>query len=406
MLTATLIKSLKAKNRVYRKFDKGGCRGFYIEVSPTGGRFWRFKYYLNGKERRLTIGSADLMPLDEARERAIEAKRLVSNGSDPCAIKKEQKAAANRASLNTFEAVARDWHQSKEGTWTEGTAKKVLALLEANAFPEIGSKPIERIKPHDMLDMLQIMEKRGVRYNAGRVRQICGQIFRDAALRLRLPVQDVTVPLRGALLKSPTKHYAAVYTDELPDLLLALYRNLGRAYPQTIRATLFIMLTCARTTETIKAKWTEIDFSKKQWVIPTERMKMGGHPHIVPLSKQALAILEAQKSATAQFKSPYIWPSIARPKTDHISNNTVLSAIKDTGFKGKQTTHGFRRLLMTIAQEKLHYPHDIPDLQLAHEKTGVRASYDMTRFLPERKKMMQEYADYLTSIAPKGLFLK
>lgn len=396
-LTDMACKAAKAKEKPYKKFDGGGL---YLEVMPNGNKLWRLKYYFLGKEKRLSLGTYALVSLAEARESREKAKKLILQGIDPSVAREDNKRRATRDANNTFEAVALEWHGKQGGRWTPDTAEKIRGYLKNNIFPYIGTRPIAEIDPPELLDVLRKIEARGAYYSAGRIKQICGQIFRYGVATGKAP-RDPSADLRGALTTSKTKHYAALSIKDMPLFLQTLEKNDARLFAPTRRAIRLLMLTFVRTTELIHATWSEFDLEKGQWEIPAERMKMR-IAHIVPLSRQAVAILKEQKKENAHLKTDFVFPNQVRPMKP-MSNNTVLSGIKRMGYAGRMTGHGFRALAMTTLMEELGYTHEIPDAQLAHAKgDSTRRAYDRTKYLPQRKKMMQTWSDYLDAVASGG----
>jgi integrase len=383
----------------YRLSDSGGM---YLEIMPNGSKYWRLKYRFNGKEKRLALGVYPRVSLAEAREAREKARKLLSGGADPSEVKKDKKKQASLNAENTFEALAREWHEHNKLRWTDNHAKTTLHRLEMDIFPEIGKRPVRDITPPQILEALRKIESRGAYEIARRAMQVCSQIFRYAVATGRME-SDPTRDLKGALKPFRKGHYTALDAKDLPEFLNALNRNEQRLYPQTIRAVKLLMLTFVRTGELIGAKWDEINWEAKEWHIPAERMKMR-KPHIVPLSKQVIAILKEQKEMTGQWE--WIFPNLVRPK-GHMSNNTILMALRRMGYQDKTTGHGFRALAMSTIKEKLGYRHEVVDRQLAHApRNKVDAAYDRAQFLPERKKMMQHWADYLDAVATGGNVIK
>lgn len=400
-LTKTQCQNAKPKDKPYKLGDSGGL---YLEISPGGGKYWRLKYRYLGTEKRLALGVFPTVTLADARRRRDEAKTLLANDIDPSAAKKDKKRQAIQNAANTFEAVGREWHTKQLERWDPKTGKKVMRYLENDIFPYIGSRPIADIDPPELLEALRKIEGRGAYYNAGRIRQLCGQIFRYGVATGKNP-RDPSADLKGALTTAKTNHYAALDIKEMPDFLRTLERNDARLFPQTRRSIRLLMLTMTRTSELILASWDEIDLEKAIWEIPGSRMKMG-NPHIVPLSWQAVALFREQKEDTKHLNTPWVFPNQVRPQKA-MSNNTILMGIKRMGYAGRMTGHGFRALAMTTIMEVLDYPHEIPDTQLAHAKgDSVRRAYDRTKFIPQRKKMMQEWADYLDALAVGGTVVK
>ncbi|MCL2469059.1 MAG: tyrosine-type recombinase/integrase, partial [Alphaproteobacteria bacterium] len=322
-------------------------------------------------------------------------RKGLAMGLDPSLVKKQEKRLARQNAGNTFESLAREWHEHQQMRWSEGHAKDVLHRLSIDIFPEIGFRPIKDILPPEILDALRKVEDRGAYEIARRLLQNCGQVFRYAVATGRLD-SDPTRDLKGALKPFKKSHFAALEVKDLPTFLYDLETNKARLYPQTIRAIKLLMLTFVRTGELIGARWEEIDLDGAQWEIPAERMKMR-RPHMVPLSRQVITLLHEQHEITGRW--PWVFPNQIRPK-DHMSNNTVLMALRRMGYKGKMTGHGFRALAMSTIKERLGYRHEVVDRQLAHApKNKVDSAYDRAKFLDERKIMMQNWADYLESLA-------
>jgi len=394
-LTNTACKSAKPARKAYKLADGGGL---YLEVVPSGSKYWRLKYRFAGKEKRLALGVYPQIALAEARELREIAKKQLSSGIDPSFAKQERKRQLALDAENTFEVVAREWHEHQKGRWSPGHAIDILHRLEKDVFPVIGRRAINSLRAPHILDNLRRIEKRGAHEMARRAVQYCGQIFRFAVITGRAE-RDPTIDLRGALRPVQHGHYAAIDADELPEFLRTLEHNDARLFIQTRLAVRLLMLTFVRTGELIGSKWEEIDLEGKQWTIPAERMKMR-RPHIVPLSKQAISVLREQKKLTGNWE--WVFPNQTHPRR-HMSNNTVLSALKRLGYKGRMTGHGFRALAMSTIKEKLGYRHEVIDRQLAHaQRSKVDAAYDRAQFLPARRKMMQEWADYLDSAANHG----
>lgn len=379
-----------------RKIADGG--GLYLEVMPNGSRYWRLKYRFMGKEKRLAFGVYPEVSLADAREKRDLARKMLAAGTDPSLEKKEQKRQSTLSAGNTFEAVALEWHELQSERWTRHYAQHVLTRLKADIFPAIGYLPIASITPMQMLDTLRKVEKRGAHEIAKRLQQTCGQVFRYAIVTARAE-RNPTADLKGALKPVRHGHFAALESKDLPAFLQALERNDARLYAHTRLAMKLMLLTFVRTGELIAATWDEIDFEAKRWEIPAERMKMR-RPHVVPLSRQTLAILnELREIAPSR---DYIFPSQINPRK-HMSNNTILKALERMGYKGKATGHGFRALAMSTIKEKLGYRHEVVDRQLAHApRNKVDAAYDRAQFLEERRKMMQEWADYIEQVASGG----
>jgi len=360
-LTDLQCRNAKPADKPYRK---GGGGGLYLEVTPGGAKYFRWRYRHLGKQKVLALGVYPEVSLAEACTKRDAARKLLREGTDPGEARKAAKREARLQADNTFEAVAREWHAKQGQTWGEKTRRKVLRYLEIDIFPRLGARPIAAIEPPELLDALRSIEARGAHYTATRTKQVCGQIFRYGVATGRCP-RDPSADLRGALTPHKSGHYAALTVKELPDFLDALGRNDARLFPQTRRGLRLLMLTLARTSELINATWGEIDWDKAQWEIPAARMKMG-RPHIVPLSRQALTLFQEQRTEVGHINTPLIFPSRGDPPL----------------------------------MEELGYPFDIADAQLAHAKgSGTRRAYDRTQYLAQRWEMMQRWADYLGTLA-------
>jgi integrase len=402
-LTKKACDNAKPKEKPYKLTDGGGL---YLEIAPTGSKYWRLKYRYGGKEKRLALGVFPLVSLAEARDKRDAAKKQLAAGVDPSVVKQEEKRQTALNAENTFEAIGREWHAHNLEKWSYNHAQTILRRLEMDVFPSIGNTPMKNITAPHILKMVRDIEKRGAHEMARRAVQVCGQVFRYAIVTGRAeynPAGD----MRGALKPVKKGHYAALEAKDLPEFLSKLSRNDARLFPLTRQAVELLMLTFVRTSELIKAKWEEFDFDGATWIIPAERMKMR-QAHIVPLSKQVLAILAEIREQNP--RRAYVFPSQTNPQS-HMSNNTILFALGRMGYRGKATGHGFRALAMSTIKEKLSYRHEVVDRQLAHaHRNTVDAAYDRAKFLDERKVMMQEWADYLEAVANgkviKGRFEK
>lgn len=382
----------KPKDKAYRLTDAGGL---YLDVMTTGKRVWRMRYKFYGREKLLTIGPYPALSLVKAREKRDIAKQAIADGTDPAHEKQEAKKLARFKQLQTFELVAVEWHSHNLSIWSPNYGKAMLGRLQANIFPFIGKQPMATLTIHHLLACLRKIEDRGKNDMAHRMLQIIGQVIRYAVITGRME-RDITVDLKGALKRYRKGHYAAIESDELPQLMKAIERNDARSFKQTMLAIRLILLTFVRTSELINATWDEFDLEKAVWNIPAERMKTR-LPHRVPLSRQTLAILN--ELSELYGNEGYILPSVIR-RNKPISNNTILKALERLGYKGRMTGHGFRALAMSTIKEKLNYRHEVVDRQLAHQpRNKIDKAYDRAKFLPERIKMMQEWADYIDALS-------
>lgn len=389
----TEIKCKNAKPAEKAKKIADGL-GLYLEITPKGGKYWRMKYRHLGKERRLAFGVYPEVSLKDAREKRDAARKLIAENKDPGYEKRKQKEQAIAEAGNTFEKIAREWHDHNKQDWKPEHAGTLLKRLENDVFPSIGDVPIKELTPKMLLDTAKGIQKRGANELAKRVIQMSRHIFQYAIITGRAE-NNIAEDLKGLIKPRPKSHFASLDIQELPEFLGALYSNEARLMPLTHLAVQFMMLTFVRTNEMIKAEWNEIDFDEKMWLIPAHRMKMKKE-HLVPLSEQSIQVLE--KIRTLHRNNKYVFPSRENSQ-NHMSNNTILMALRRMGYQGKMTGHGFRSLAMSAIMEKLKYRFEVPDRQLAHSKRGdVNKAYDRAMFLDERKVMMQDWADYLDKI--------
>lgn len=382
----------KPLSRAYKLTDSGGL---YLHVMPTGKRVWRYKYRLYGKEKLLTIGSYPSTTLIVAREKRDKAKEELEAGNDPAQQKQDEKQLARFKGTQTVELIAMEWYNQNLSYWAPSYSKHILSRLKANVFPFIGQIPVAALSVQHVLNCVQKVEDRKKFDLAHRTLQMIGQVLRFAVASGRAE-RDFTNDLRGALKRYNKGHFAAIDTDELPDLIKAINKNDARLFKQTILALKLILLTFVRTSELIHATWDEFDLTKSVWVIPAERMKMR-KTHIVPLSRQVMDILIELKQLFGD--KGYIMPS-AFKRDKPMSNNAILGALDKLNYKGIMTGHGFRALAMSTIKEKLHYRHEVVDRQLAHlPKSKIDRAYDRAKFMAERTQMMQDWADYIDSLA-------
>lgn len=389
-LTATAVRNAKPKEKPYKLGDGGGM---FLLVNPNGSKYWRLKYRILGKEKLLALGVYPDVSLSEARQGRDEARKLLANDTDPSEFKKVSKQKQLLNSENSFESITREWHKKQSNTWSEGYSKKILDRFEKEVFPHIGNKPISDVNAPVLLAVLRRIESRGVIDTAHRIHQNCGQVFRYAVATGRAE-RDPSVDLRGALTPVNLKHHASITDPVKVGCLLRAIDGYDGFY--AIKSALRLApLLFVRPGELRHAEWSEVDLVKAEWRIPAEKMKMK-ELHIVPLSVQALAILEELQPLTGNGQ--YLFPSI-RTNRKPISENTINSALRKLGYtKEEMTGHGFRSMASTLLNEQ-GFNKDWIERQLAHaERDNVRAAYNYAEYLPERKKMMQQWADYLDSL--------
>jgi integrase len=383
-------RTAKPKLKAYKLSD---FEGLYLEVMPSGSKLWRLKYRLHKKEKRISFGMYPDVSLAEAREKKIAAKAQIKTGSDPVLSRLEAQQTAAFAAADTFEKIAVEWHCKQLAKWKPRYAQTIMHRLEKYVFPHIGDYPLNMIKSIIILSCLQKIEITAPEI-ARRVNQYIHQVFLYAIATARAE-NDPTYGLTNALLKYRKKHFASISVDQLPKFLLDLNEHKARLSRQTFLAIKLMLLTFVRTSELIKATWSEIDFEKSLWTIPADRMKMK-RPHLVPLSKQSIRILLELQELNGNRN--YIFPSMPRPRK-HMSNGTILVALGRMKYQHKMTGHGFRALAMGILKEKLGYSHELIDRQLAHApKSQTDKAYDRAFLLPQRTEMMQTYGDYIDRV--------
>lgn len=390
-LTDAAVRNAKPREKPYKIFDAGGL---FLWIQPSGGKWWRYKYRFAGKEKLLALGSYPDVSLADARERHTEARKVLANGNDPAEVKKDAKRQALLNSVTTFEALAREWCESRKHKWVTSYGEAMLTRLESHVFPKIGSRPIADITAPELLAVLRIVESTGALDLAQRLLQASGQIFRYAIATGRAE-RNPAVDLRGALKPPVRKHQAYLKADELPEYLQKLDAYDGSL--QTKLALKFLLLTFVRTGELRGAEWKEFNLDEAVWRIPAERMKMRS-PHIVPLSRQAVDVLRKLHPLTGQWR--FVFPNQHKP-SGCMSENTMLFGLYRMGYHSKATGHGFRSTASTILNEHGFAP-DVIERQLAHvERNQVRAAYNHAQYLPERREMMQWWADFLDRQAKK-----
>lgn len=400
-LSDRAIKNLRPADRPYKRGDSGGL---YLLVNPNGGLWWRLKYRIAGAEKLLSLGTYPDVSLKAARERRDKARSLIAGGIDPSIKRQDDKRAEALRESNTFAAVATEWHGKQAHTWSDKHATDVLRRLELNLFPDLGDCPIGEISAPELLAAIRKVEERGAHDLAHRMLGVAGQVFRYGVATGRCE-RNPSGDLRGALTPHIPKHQNAVTPEQLPKLLrdIANYSTIGDK--QTTLALRLMCLTFLRTTEMIGAEWSEfedLDGPEPTWEVPATRMKgdkqrkaNAVNLHTVPLARQAVAILTELRDIGSG--SRFVMPGRNRDKT--ISNNTLLFALYRLGYKGVMTGHGFRTVASSALNEAGLRP-DVIERQLSHkEQNKVRAAYNRTEYLPERRVLMQRWADMVDALA-------
>lgn len=391
-LSDTKARNAKPKSKPFKIADG---EGLYLLVTPSGSKYWRLRYFFNGKEKLLALGVYPEVGLADARERRSQARKQLAAGKDPSEIKKQTRRESTASCDNSFETIAREYLEKRAHEWTPGHVIAKRGHLERYLLPRLGSRPIGEITALEVLEVLRAVEAKGILDTTKRLRQVAGQVFMYAIATGRAdrnPVPD----LRGALKAPVVKHHTYLSEAEMPEYLNKLSDYNGS--PLTKLALQFLLLTFVRTIEQRGAQWPEIDFDKAEWRIPAERMKMK-EQHIVPLSKQAVEVLRQIKKLTGHRQ--FVFANEHNPAS-FMSENTMLYALYRMGYHSRATGHGFRSTASTILNEN-GFPPDVIERQLAHgERNKVRAAYNHAQYLPERRKMMQWWADYLDATAAKG----
>ena len=393
VLTAIEVEKVKPGTKPKHLFDG---KGLFLLVTPTGGKWWRFKYLYANKQKLLSFGTYPEISLADARQRRDDARKLLANGVDPYVNRKAVKSAKDDALANSFEVIAREWHENQKIEWSAEHAVNIMNRMEKDIFPWIGKKPILEVTAKDVKSILDRVRSRGVIETARRVRTIVGQVFTYAVSTDRANY-DVAAGLKGYLPSTgKTKKHMAAITDpkELAPLLRAIDGYQGSFVARC--ALRLAPLLFVRPGELRQAEWSEIDLEAGEWNIPAAKMKMR-QPHLVPLSRQAIEILTDIKPLTGHSK--YVFPS-TRTNTRCMSDNTINAAFRRMGFDGDTITgHGFRATARTILDEVLQVRVDFIEHQLAHTVRDPNGrAYNRTAHLAERRKMMELWADYLDGL--------
>ncbi len=390
-LTDTAIRNAKPADKPRKLADE---KGLFLLVTPKGGKWWRLKYRVAGKEKLLSLGTYPEVTLKEAREKRDEARKQLGQGLDPSETRKAMKAAQT-TDADSFEVVAREWHTKFSPNWTPEHCERIIRRFERDIFPWIGKRPIREITAPDLLTCLRRIESRGALDTAHRAHQNCGQVFRYAVATGRSQ-RDPSGDLRGALPPAKDKHHASITDPKaIAELLRAMDDYRGSFVTQS--AMRLAPLVFVPPGELRSAEWAEFNLDAAEWRIPSEKMKMRDQ-HIVPLSTQAVAILRELQPLTGRGR--YVFPSARTPNGERcMSENAVLAALRRLGYsKDEMTGHGFRSMASTLLNEH-GWNRDAIERQLAHaERNSVRAAYNYAEHLPERRRMMQAWADYLEGL--------
>lgn len=394
-LTDIAIKTAKHGEKPIKLFDE---RGLFLLLQPSGGKLWRLKYRILGKEKKLSLGVYPDVSLKEARNRRDHARTLLANGADPASVKREKAKAAKRDATNTFKAIADEYIEksAREGraAVTINKTRWLLSLMEA----DLGSRPITEITPADLLETLQKIEAKGHLETARRMRSFAGRVFRYAVATSRATA-DPSNLLRGALVAPKVTHHSAILESKaVGELLRAIEGYSGQ--PLTCLALKLTPHVFVRPGELRRAEWNEFDLDKAIWTIPVEKMKMR-NPHVVPLSEQALVLLDSAKAISEGQQ--YVFSSLY-PGNRPMSENTINAALRRLGYTGKEmTAHGFRAMASTLLNESGKWNPDAIERALAHKDSNtIRAAYHRGTHWDERVQMAQWWSDYLETLRVGG----
>ncbi len=396
-LTDTAIRRSKPGDAPYKLSD---AHGLYLLVKPNGGRLWRWKYRIDGKEKLMALGAYPELSLADARERHAKARKRLTAGVDPMAERMAEKTAVMVATEHTFKKIAELWLEHWRGNKSARHSATTRNRLKANVYPILGDRPVAEVEPMELVQLAKDIEARGASDMAKRILQIIGMVCRYAVAHgysKRNPAAEIRP---SDILKPRCKqNMARIDAKELPALLRAIEVYEGR---QLTRLAIKLMaLTFVRTSELIGGRWEEFDFDARRWSIPASRMKMKT-PHIVPLSSQAIEVLELLR--TISGNGELVFPG-EQDANKPMSNMTILKALERMGYKGRMTGHGFRGLASTILHEQ-GYNHDHIELQLAHApRNEVSAAYNHALYLEPRTRMLQDWADFLDQTRRGGKVL-
>ncbi|MDB6063317.1 MAG: integrase [Verrucomicrobiaceae bacterium] len=388
-LTDTAVRQAKPKEKPYKLSDS---QGLYLDVRPGGSKLWRLKYRIAGKEKLYAIGSYPEISLSDARIERDKARKLIAIGTDPVHDRKEQGRARALADGNTFDGLATEWLAYNSPRWAKSTAYKANLYLKNALIPVLGTRPVAKITRPELVDFIRSIEKRETFDVAKKCRQWLNQIFRYALAKGLIQYNPATDLDIVAAAGPRVRHHPFVPPAELPALLDAVANYKGNFLTKC--AVRLLMLTAVRPGELRAAPWSEFDLDNALWTIPADRMKMR-RAHVVPLPKQAVAILRDLELLTGRFD--LVFAGRNDPKRP-MSENTINKCLGDLGYKGRQTGHGFRHMLSTELNGK-GYNKDWIERQLAHgDNDEIRATYNHAQYIDQRRDMMQWWADRLEQL--------
>lgn len=389
------IKNARPTEKQYKLSDGGGL---YLIVHPNGGKYWRVAYRFAGKQKTLALGTYPEISLAQSREKREEARKLLALDQDPGVAKKEKKRETEVVEKNKFKTIALEFHKIKAPGWTERHGKYWLHYMEKLVFPKFGEKRIDTIEPLEILEILRDLEKKKTFETRDRVSQNINAVFKYAIAtgRAKYNVAD----LRIALAERPkAKNFECIPLCEIPVFLRAIssYETKGKVSIVTITAFRLLMLTATRTAEVRYSKWADFDLTEGIWTVPAEQKGRKGKTgkrkdHVIPLATQAIALMNELKQVTGE--NEFVFPN--RLKNDGvISENTILKVLESLGYKGKMTGHGFRSLARSVLGER-GYRWEVLEAMLSHAVPSETAgAYIRTTYFEERRRIMQEWADFL-----------
>ncbi len=374
-----------------KAYTLGDGQGLSLLIEPNGSKSWRFRYRFAGKPKMISLGVYPTITLADARSRRDDARKLVAEGKNPSEVRKERKIALQTESESAFEKIATEWHQMKSTKWSEGYASDIMEAFQKDIFPYIGERPVGEIKPLELLNVLRKIEKRGALEKMRKVRQRCSEVFRYAIATGRAEFNPAA-DLSSALEVHQSNHFPFLKADEIPDFLRALNGYTGSRIVQI--ATKLLMITGVRTIELRASLWSEFDLDNAIWEIPAERMKMR-RAHLVPLSTQALDLLNELKIMTGNYR--YVFPGRNDPNKP-MSEASINHLIKRIGYGGKLTGHGFRHMMSTLLHEQGFDSFWI-EIQLAHvDKNNIRGTYNHALYLEKRRDMLRWYSSFIMEL--------
>jgi integrase len=387
-LTVLQVKNSSPREKDYGLADGGGL---FLWIRTAGGKSWRFRFRLDGKQSHISFGTIDKVTLAQARQLASDARQLVAQGRHPGLERSAMRFQAAMSRVNTFKTLALEWHQHKAPRWSEGYAGDVMEAFELDIFPQVGNFPLTDIKPMQWLQVFRRIEKRGALEKLRKVRQRCQEVYRFAIATGRAeynPIADI-----GGALQTPTsRHYPFLPIAEIPELLRSIQACPGNDVVKI--AARLLILTGVRTAELRGAPWSEFDLDKELWLIPAARMKMR-RAHLVPLSKQAVSAMRELATITGCYTLAF--PGRNDP-AKHMSEAAINQLLKRCGYDGRATGHGFRHTMSTTLHER-GYQSEWVETQLAHvDKNSIRGTYNHAQYLEGRREMLQWYADHLDAL--------